>query len=122
MVAASFSSTTDVMKLAGIHHMSLPPNLLEQLSELPSTTPKPESLLQEACADPSAVSVMFLYRREDFMKATEWGYHELVKACSSFVDASGVSLTCFQAIDRFCDMQNKLEKLIQNKRNGSSVE
>ena len=84
VLAASFTSTDDVMKLAGIHHVTLPPHLLEQLDSLPASTPKPKSLFEEDFHEIPVVSVMYLYHKEAFLKATERGYHGL----------SQVSFTC----------------------------
>lgn len=99
VLAASFSSIDDVMKLAGIHHVTLPPHLLEQLANLPGSAPKPESMFQSAPTNPPAVSVMFLYHQEYFQQATERGNQKLS-----------------EAIDIFCDMQSKLETLIERTR------
>lgn len=65
------------MKLAGIHHVTVPPHLLEQLHELPASAPKPKSLFEEDTQRPTDVSVMFLYHKEYFVKATERGHHKL---------------------------------------------
>ncbi|KAI4101877.1 MAG: hypothetical protein LQ345_007397 [Seirophora villosa] len=83
------------MKLAGIHHMTVPPHLLEQLFNTPASAPKPTSLFQGDSGELPDVSLMFLYHREFFLKATERGHHKLS-----------------QAIEIFCDMQAKLESLI----------
>lgn len=82
VLAASFSSTDDIMKLAGIHHMTVPPHLLEQLFNTPASAPKPTSLFQGDSGELPDVSLMFLYHREFFLKATERGHHKLSQVSS----------------------------------------
>ena len=77
VLAASFTSTDDFIKLAGIHHVTLPPHLLEQLDSLLTSTPKPKSLFEEDFYEIPVVSEMYLYQKETFLKATERGYHGL---------------------------------------------
>lgn len=82
VLAASFTSIDDVMKLAGIHHVTLPPHLLEQLKSLPASTPKPKSLFEEDFHEIPVVSAMYLYHKETFMKAIERDYHKLSQVSS----------------------------------------
>ena len=77
VLAASFTSIDDVMKLAGIHHVTLPAYLLERLESLPASTTKPKSLFEEDSHEIPLVSAMYLYRKETFMKAIERGYYRL---------------------------------------------
>ena len=77
VLPAGFTSTDDVMELAGIHHVTLPAYLLEQLESLPASTTKPKSLFEEDSHEIPLVSAMYLYHKETFMKAIERGYYGL---------------------------------------------
>ena len=75
------------MKLAGIHHATLPPPLLEQLAELPVSAQTPKSLFEdEKLQEPPTVSAKWLYDREEFVKAIE-GRQQKIS------EVSGVMLT-----------------------------
>ncbi|KAL8648121.1 MAG: hypothetical protein Q9210_005173 [Variospora velana] len=105
VLAASFSSTDDILRLAGIHHMTVPPPLLEKLDETPASAPKPESLFQADSESPPEISVMDLYQKDFFLKAIERGQFKLS-----------------QAIEIFCDLQTKLESLVENMRKDKGLE
>ena len=65
------------MQLAGIHHLTLPPHLLEQLCNT-SVAEKDFKLLFEGDSqEVPVVSVTFLHDRERFMLATERRDHKL---------------------------------------------
>ena len=65
------------MKLVGINHVTLPPHLLEQLSNLPASAPSAESLFLDNPKELPVVSATSLYEKESFMKATERRHHKL---------------------------------------------
>ncbi|KAL1998475.1 hypothetical protein VTN02DRAFT_6097 [Thermoascus thermophilus] len=101
VLPASLTSTEEVFSLAGADHITIPPGLLEQLSE-PSSSPGVPSLFD---ADPpvpvpdspvSYVNDPATYR---------------LSFTRDLGGASEGKLT--QAINIFCDMQDKLESLVQ---------
>ncbi|KAL8907691.1 MAG: hypothetical protein Q9207_001260 [Kuettlingeria erythrocarpa] len=105
VLAASFSSTEDILRLAGIHHMTVPPPLLEKLDDTPASAPKPESLFQADSESLPEISVTYLYHKDFFLKAIERGQYKLS-----------------QAIEIFCDMQTKLESLVENMRKDKGLD
>lgn len=82
VLAASFSSTDDILRLAGIHHMTVPPPLLEKLDETPASAPKPESLFQGDSESLPEISVINLYHKEFFLQAIERGQYKLSQVSS----------------------------------------
>ena len=77
VLAASFTSIEDAMQLAGIHHLTLPPHLLEQLCNTSIADQYSKSLFQEDSQEVPVVSAMLLHDREKFMTATERRNHKL---------------------------------------------
>ena len=57
--------------------MTLPPPLLEQLSIIPASAPKPRSMFLDDSRKRPVVSAMSLYKKEAFLEAIKPRNHKL---------------------------------------------
>ncbi|KAL2220180.1 transaldolase [Thermoascus aurantiacus ATCC 26904] len=102
VLPASLTSTDEILSLAGVHHITIGPGLLEQLSKLDSSTTTVKSLFDEEPSVPVPDSkISYLNDPATYR----------IVFTRDLGGASEEKLT--QAINIFCDMQDKLEDLIK---------
>ncbi|KAL5051166.1 hypothetical protein BDW71DRAFT_172427 [Aspergillus fruticulosus] len=104
VLPASLTSTDEVFALAGAHHITIAPSLLRQLST-PVTGPLPPSLFDSEPLSPSR-KVLVSYVND------EAGY----RVAFSRSDNGSGEKKLVQAINIFCDMQNKLMRLFKGQQ------
>ncbi|RAL12775.1 transaldolase family protein [Aspergillus homomorphus CBS 101889] len=108
VLPASLTSTTEILALAGVHHITIAPGLLQELAHQPGTMTDgsvPASLFDSR--DPDPVAAGLPERALSFVN-DEAGYRLAFTR-----DARGESegkLT--QAVNIFCDMQDQLVQLM----------
>ncbi|KKK13382.1 hypothetical protein P175DRAFT_0512011 [Aspergillus ochraceoroseus IBT 24754] len=109
VLPASLTSTKEIFALAGVQHITIAPGLLQQLSQ-PDSAPNVESLFDSALQAPSPKAISYVGRESVYR----------IGFTRSERGSSEEKLT--QAINIFCDMQDKLIKLMlatANRLNGT---
>ncbi|PBP28269.1 transaldolase [Diplocarpon rosae] len=104
VLPASLTSTTEIMELAGVDHITISPGLLQQLSTTPATSDTTISLFDQ---DPEDL------RLKPFVSyADDEAAYRIAFTRSSGGDGEG-ERKLVQAINIFCDMQDKLEAMMK---------
>ncbi|PYH48833.1 transaldolase family protein [Aspergillus saccharolyticus JOP 1030-1] len=117
VLPASLTSTTEILALAGVHHITIAPGLLQQLAALPGV---------EAGVSTNTTTASLFDATNPVVNAdTDTDNGQLPKSPLSFVnneaayrlaftrDAGGESEgKLVQAVNIFCDMQDKLVQLM----------
>ncbi|KAL4740030.1 hypothetical protein BDV11DRAFT_214767 [Aspergillus similis] len=103
VLPASLTSTDEIFALAGAHHITIAPGLLQQLS-LPVSGPLPGSLFDSETPSPSPETISYVN--------DEAGY----RVAFSRSDNGAGEKKLVQAINIFCDMQNKLMQLFKDQQ------
>ncbi|KAL2824037.1 hypothetical protein BDW59DRAFT_162808 [Aspergillus cavernicola] len=100
VLPASLTSTEEIYALAGVHHITIAPGLLQQLST-PGSVPPTKSLFDSQAVKPAPEAI--LYADKESVYRLEFSRSE--------GGASEQKLT--QAVNIFCEMQDNLIALIQ---------
>ncbi|KAJ4164209.1 hypothetical protein LMH87_005893 [Akanthomyces muscarius] len=110
ILAASLTSIDDVMRLAGVQHITVSPSLLRELATTPADGWK--SSAPSVFTNSGKVSLNKRYTRDDFndILRNESGWR-LAFARSGFGSSHGKII---QAINYFSDFQDKLESMVVN--------
>ncbi|CZT47778.1 related to transaldolase [Rhynchosporium secalis] len=104
VLPASLTSTAEVMELAGVHHITISPGLLQQLADKPASSNATVSLFD---GTESAEEV------NDFVKyADDEAKYRIAFTRSNGGDGEG-ERKLVQAINIFCGMQDKLEEMMK---------
>ncbi|CZR51689.1 related to transaldolase [Phialocephala subalpina] len=100
VLPASLTSTDEIMALAGVHHITIAPGLLKELAEKPASELSVASLFDEPVVKEKAKFVSFKDREAEYRIAfTRSGNGEGERKLG-------------QAINIFCDMQDKIEGMM----------
>ncbi|KAH7336075.1 transaldolase [Rhexocercosporidium sp. MPI-PUGE-AT-0058] len=105
VLPASLTSTSEIMQLAGVHHITIAPGLLQELSTMPASSNTPVSLFNESASTKEVPA--FVRYADDQAK-----YRIAFTRCNGG-DGEG-ERKLVQAINIFCDMQDKLEEMMMN--------
>lgn len=98
VLAASFTSTDEIMSLSGIDHLTVSQALLQELATSSPSTSTPKSLFDQELSDVPRVPVISMNDRDKFVASLE------------DTDSGGRMI---QAMAIFGDMQKKLEHLLE---------
>jgi transaldolase len=113
VLAASLTSVDEIMSLAGIDHITISPGLLEKLVETPASENTKGSLFDEEIEVPAMLAFTSEpeYRIAFTLSGKGEGERKLtqVSFCHVFERSS---LSEYEAINIFCEMQTKLEGMI----------
>ncbi|CAL3964393.1 unnamed protein product [Diplocarpon coronariae] len=104
VLPASLTSTTEIMELAGVKHLTISPGLLQQLSATPASSNTTVSLFDHAAED-LKVTPLVSY-------ADDEAAFRIAFTRSNGGDGEG-ERKLIQAINIFCDMQDKLEAMLK---------
>ncbi|KAK0109988.1 hypothetical protein ONS95_002653 [Cadophora gregata] len=104
VLPASLTSTTEIMELAGVHHITISPGLLQELASTPASANMTISLFDEAAME-ADIPAYVKY-------ADDQAKYRIAFTRSNGGDGEG-ERKLIQAINTFCDMQVKLEKILQ---------
>jgi transaldolase len=99
VLPASLTSTTEIMELAGVHHITIAPALLQQLATTPASGLTTKSLFDQAATK--------VYKGKPFI-GDEAGYRLAFTRSGNGEGERKLS----QAINIFCDMQTEFEALM----------
>ncbi|KAL4895967.1 hypothetical protein BDV59DRAFT_171751 [Aspergillus ambiguus] len=102
VLPASLTSTSEIFALAGVHHITIAPGLLEQLSQ-PDSAPEMRSLF-DLDVPPALPSEPLSYVNDESAYRLSFS--------RDMHGASEEKLT--QAVNIFCDMQDKLIQLVKS--------
>ncbi|KAL4917990.1 hypothetical protein BDW62DRAFT_182753 [Aspergillus aurantiobrunneus] len=103
ILPASLTSTDEIFALAGVHHITIAPGLLEQLST-PVSTPVPPSLFDSDLPTLAPKKISYVHDED--------GYRSAFSRAEG--GASEEKLT--EAIKIFCEMQSKLKTLFMGEQ------
>ncbi|KAG4433445.1 hypothetical protein IFR05_011071 [Cadophora sp. M221] len=104
VLPASLTSTTEIMELAGVHHITISPGLLQELATTPAASSTAVSLFDEGGLTASVPS---------FVKyADDQAAYRIAFTRSNGGDGEG-ERKLVQAVNTFCDMQDKMEEMMK---------
>ncbi|KAK5662164.1 hypothetical protein OQA88_8069 [Cercophora sp. LCS_1] len=103
VMAASITSTDDVMKLAGVNHVTLPPKLISELIETKYSESQPRSIMRPG----EPLPMLTMENLELILDDKSAWRLELTKSEGGKSEAKLV-----QALGIFCNFQDKLEMLV----------
>ncbi|KAH7409507.1 transaldolase [Cadophora sp. MPI-SDFR-AT-0126] len=104
VLPASLTSTAEIMELAGVHHITISPVLLRELASTPASTNTTASLFDENSAK---IDVPALVNYAD-----DQAQYRIAFTRSNGGDGEG-ERKLVQAINTFCDMQDKMETMMK---------
>ncbi|PVH89033.1 transaldolase [Cadophora sp. DSE1049] len=104
VLPASLTSTAEIMELAGVHHITISPGLLQALASTPASANATVSLFDEAAVKVE-VPVFVKY-------ADDQAKYRIAFTRSNGGDGEG-ERKLVQAINTFCDMQDKMEAMMK---------
>lgn len=122
VLPASLTSTDEIFAMAGVDHITIAPNLLQQLSQ-PDSVPQIQSLFDSdapAVLPPSSLSFVndeSAYRlafARDLHGASEEKLTQVRELGSRFFKTSVLTHSYIQAVNIFCDMQDKLVQIMKS--------
>ncbi|KAL5317306.1 hypothetical protein ACEPPN_014401 [Leptodophora sp. 'Broadleaf-Isolate-01'] len=104
VLPASLTSTTEIMELAGVHHITISPGLLQELATTRASSNTTVSLFDEGVLTADVPS---------FVKyADDQAAYRIAFTRSNGGDGEG-ERKLVQAINTFCNMQDKMEEMMK---------